>query len=72
MIQNVISFLAGSNLNKFSQEKWCSLGNGSQFCDVFGLALQAVDLFKSKWAFLLKKNKKWNRSFFAGEACKYY
>lgn len=34
MIQDVVSLLAGSNLNKLSQEKWCSLGNGGQFCNV--------------------------------------
>ena len=34
MIQDVVSLLAGSNLNKLPQEKWCSLGNGAQLCDV--------------------------------------
>lgn len=34
MIQDVVPLLAGSNLNKLSQEKWRSLGNGSQFCNV--------------------------------------
>lgn len=34
MIQDVVPLLAGSNLNKLSQEKWRSLGNGGQFCNV--------------------------------------
>lgn len=45
MIQDVVPFLASSNLNELSQEQRCTLGNGSQFCDVLGLALQAVDLY---------------------------
>lgn len=44
MVQDVIPLLAGCNLNEFSQEKWGALGNGRQFCDVFRLPLQAVDL----------------------------
>lgn len=46
MIQDVVPLLAGSDLDKLSQEKRCSLGNGSQFCDVLRLAFQAVDLFR--------------------------
>lgn len=45
MIQDVVPLLAGSDLDKLSQEKRCSLGNGSQFCDVLRLAFQAVDLY---------------------------
>lgn len=48
MIQDVVPLLASSNLNKLSQEKWCALGNGSQFCNVLRLAFQAVDLDK-RW-----------------------
>lgn len=44
MIQNVVPLLASGNLDKFSQEKWSSLGNGHQLGDVLGLALQAVHL----------------------------
>lgn len=44
MVQDVVPFLAGSNLNKLPQEERCSLGNGGQFGDVLGLAFQAVDL----------------------------
>lgn len=44
VVQDVVPLLAGSNLNKLSQEEGCSLGNGGQFADVLGLAFQAVDL----------------------------
>lgn len=44
MVQDVVPFLAGSNLNKLPEEERCSLGNGGQLGDVLGLAFQAVDL----------------------------
>lgn len=44
MVQNVVPLLSGSDFNKFSQEKRRSLGDGGELRDVFGLALQAVDL----------------------------
>lgn len=44
VVQDVVPFFAGSNLNKLPQEERCSLGNGGQFGDVLGLAFQAVDL----------------------------
>lgn len=44
MIQDVVPLLSGSDFNKLPQEKWCSLGDGGQLVDVFGLPLQAVDL----------------------------
>lgn len=44
MIQDVVSLLSSSDLNELPQEKRCSLGDGGQLCDVFGLPLQAVDL----------------------------
>lgn len=44
MIQDVVPLLSGSDFNEFSQEERCSLGDGGQLCDVFGLPLQAVDL----------------------------
>lgn len=48
MIQDVVPLLAGSNLDELPQEKWCSLGDGGQFCDVLRLAFQAVDLHKQR------------------------
>lgn len=44
MVQDVVPFLAGGNLNKLAQEERSPLGDGGQFANVFGLALQAVDL----------------------------
>lgn len=44
MIQDVVPLLTSSNLDKLSQEKRRSLGNGGQFCNVLRLTLQAVDL----------------------------
>lgn len=44
MIQDVVPLLSSSDLNELPQEKRCSLGDGGQLCDVFGLPLQAVDL----------------------------
>lgn len=44
MIQDVVPLLSGRDLDELAQEKRCSLGDGSQLGDVFGLSLQAVDL----------------------------
>lgn len=44
MVQDVVPLLASSNLNEFSQEERCTLGNGGQLCDVLGLTLHAADL----------------------------
>lgn len=44
MIQDVVPLLTSCNLNKFSQEKWCTLGNGGEFCDILGLPFQAIYL----------------------------
>lgn len=44
MIQDVVPLLSGCDLDELAQEKRCSLGDGSQLGDVFGLSLQAVDL----------------------------
>lgn len=44
MVQDVVPFLAGSDLDKLAQEERGALGDGGQFADVLGLALEAVDL----------------------------
>lgn len=44
MIQDVVPLLSGGDLDKLAQEQRCSLGDGGQLRDVFGLPLQAVDL----------------------------
>lgn len=44
MVQDVVPFLAGGDLDKLAQEERSALGDGGQFAYVLGLALQAVDL----------------------------
>lgn len=39
MIQDIVSLLAGSNLDELAQEQWRSLGDGGQFGNVLRLAL---------------------------------
>lgn len=48
MVQDVVPLLASSNLNEFSQEERCTLGNGGQLCDVLGLTLHAADLHEKE------------------------
>lgn len=48
MVQDVVPLLASSNLNEFSQEERCTLGNGGQLCDVLGLTLHAADLHERR------------------------
>lgn len=44
MVQDVVPFLAGGDLNELAQEERGALGDGGQFANVLGLALEAVDL----------------------------
>lgn len=44
VVQDVVPFLASGDLDKLAQEERCALGDGGQFADVLGLALEAVNL----------------------------
>lgn len=48
MVQDVVPFLAGGDLDELAQEERSALGDGGQLADVLGLALQAVDLRRTK------------------------
>lgn len=48
MVQDVVPLLAGGDLDELAQEERSALGDGGQLADVLGLALQAVDLQRTK------------------------